>query len=71
MLSSKKNSKASNKAFKDKKEIYSSGSFSEIEVSKYDKWTTKEIDERSEKILDFVNERWHLGLKVADINKLR
>ena len=70
LLSSKKNSKASNKPFKDKKEIYSSGSFNEIEVSKYEKWTTKEIDERSEKILDFMNERWHLGLKVADINKL-
>ena len=70
LLSSKKNSKASNKPFKDKKEIFSSGSFNEIEVSKYDKWTTKEIDERSEKILDFMNERWHLGLKVADISKL-
>jgi hypothetical protein len=63
LLSSKKNSKASNKPFKDKKEIFSSGSFNEIEVSKYDKWTTKEIDERSEKILEFMNERWHLGLK--------
>jgi len=70
LLSKKKNSKASNKPFRDKKEIYSSGSFNEIEVSKYDKWTTKEIDERGEKILDFMNERWNLGLKVADINKL-
>ena len=35
------------------------------------KWTTKEIDERSEKILNFMNDRWHLGLKIADINKLK
>jgi hypothetical protein len=71
LLSSKKNSMASNKPFKDKKELYSVGSFNEIEVSKYDKWTTKEIDERSEKILRFMNNRWCLGLKIADINKLK
>jgi hypothetical protein len=71
LLSPRKNSKASNKNFDKKKEIYSSGSFNEIEVSKYEKWTTKEIDERSEKILDFMNERWHLGLKIADISKLK
>lgn len=71
LLSSKKNSQASNKSFKEKKEIFSAGSFNEIEVSKYEKWTTKEIDERSEKILEFMNERWHLGLKIADIGKLK
>ncbi len=71
LLSKRDNSKVSNKPFKDKKEIFSSGSSSEIEVSKYEKWTTKEIDERSEKILNFMNDRWHLGLKIADINKLK
>jgi uncharacterized protein with ParB-like and HNH nuclease domain len=71
LLSKHRNSKASNKPFKDKKEIYSSGSFNEIEVSKYEKWTTREINERSEKILDFMNKRWHLGLKIADVNKLK
>jgi len=71
LLSSKKNSQGSNKPFKDKKEIFSAGSFNEIEVSKYEKWTTKEIDERSEKILEFMNERWHLGLRIADIAKLK
>jgi hypothetical protein len=62
---------ASNKPFEDKKELYSVGSFNEIEVSKYDKWTTKEIDERSEKILRFMNDRWNLGLNIADINNLK
>lgn len=71
LLSSKKNSIASNKSFEEKKKIYSSGSFNEIEVSKYKNWTTKEIDERSEKILNFMNKRWDLGLKVADIGKLK
>ena len=71
LLSRKKNSKASNKIFIEKKEIYLSGSFSEIEVCKYDKWTTKTINERSEKILDFMNVRWKLGLNVVDIDKLK
>jgi hypothetical protein len=35
------------------------------------KMIIKEIDERSEKILEFMNNRWNLGLKIADIAKLK
>lgn len=67
-VSRPKNSKLSNKAFPIKKSLpddnfgYMYGSYSEIELSEYKNWTSKEILERGLKILSFVEERWDIKL---------
>jgi uncharacterized protein with ParB-like and HNH nuclease domain len=65
------NSTLSNKSFEDKKkhkdtngnEIgYFTGSYSEIEVSQYEKWDEYAILERGLKMLKFLEDRWNIDL---------
>ena len=70
LLSTSKNSSVGNKCFNEKKERYKSGSYSEIEVAQYEKWTPKEIYERGMKLLDFLSERWELEISEEEKEKL-
>jgi len=67
LLSNSKNSSLQNNCFntkdydkKNKQDVFSNGSYCEIEVSKNNKWTAIEIKERGEKILQFLSDRWDL-----------
>jgi hypothetical protein len=70
LLSSSKNSSLGNKCFKDKKEKYKTGSYSEIEVSQYKNWSQKEIYKRGLKLLDFLSERWDIDISNEQKEKL-
>ena len=70
LLSISKNSSLGKKCFKDKKERYKNGSYSEIEVAQYKKWTQKEILKRGEILLEFMSERWELEITQEDKEKL-
>ena len=55
---------------KDGKDIgYYNGSYSEIEVSKQNEWTTETIKERGLSMLQFMEERWKFKFKDWEINK--
>ena len=78
LLSRSKNSKLQNYDFdkkkclknKDGKDIgYYNGSYSEIEVSKQNEWTTETIKERGLSMLQFMEERWRFKFKDWEINK--
>ena len=67
-----KNSELQNKCFefkkkhtnKNGKEVgFFNGSFSEIQVSSYDKWTPKEIFNRGIDMLDFLEDRWDIDFE--------
>ena len=70
LLSTSKNASVGNKCFNEKKERYKSGSYSEIEVAQYEKWTPKEIYERGMKLLDFLSKRWELEISEEEKEKL-
>ena len=61
-LSRSVNSSLQNHIFDKKKERYSRGSHSEAEVAGNRDWTAKEIYERGMRLLEFMNDRWALGL---------
>ena len=71
LLSRSKNSILQNKCFALKKGDtekgntvgFYNGSYSEIEVSRYDKWTKEEIQDRGKKMLDFLDERWGVDIQ--------
>ena len=42
---------------------YENGSYSEVEVSKYDEWTPQTIEERGMAMMKFMAERWDLPIK--------
>ena len=78
LLSRSKNSKLQNCDFekkkclknKDGKDIgYYNGSYSEIEVSKQNEWTTETIKERGLSMLQFMEERWKFKFKDWEIEK--
>ena len=78
LLSRSKNSKLQNYDFekkkclknKDGKDIgYYNGSYSEIEVSKQNEWTTETIKERGLSMLQFMEERWKFKFKDWEIDK--
>lgn len=78
LLSRSKNSKLQNYDFgkkkclknKDGKDIgYYNGSYSEIEVSKQNEWTTETIKERGLSMLQFMEERWKFKFKDWEIEK--
>lgn len=78
LLSRSKNSKLQNYDFdkkkclknKDGKDIgYYNGSYSEIEVSKNEEWTTDEILERGLDMLAFMEERWDFKFEDWEIDK--
>ena len=77
LLSNRKNSALKNNCFnkknydkKNKKEVFAKGSFSDIEVSQNENWTSEEIDNRSKKILRFLSDRWDLEINPEIINKI-
>lgn len=66
-LSSPKNSSLQNQCFEEKKGSpnkpgYIHGSYSEIEVASYTKWTAIEIFSRGLQLLEFMEKRWKLNL---------
>jgi len=70
LLSHSKNSSLGNKCFNVKKEVFSNGSYSEIEVSKNSEWLPSSIDERSDMLLQFLSDRWDLTLPEEIIQKV-
>ncbi len=70
LLSHSKNSSLGNKRFDAKKDLFSNGSYSEIEVSKNSEWLPSSIDERSDMLLQFLSERWELILSDETIQKI-
>ncbi|MBR3499222.1 MAG: DUF262 domain-containing protein [Selenomonadaceae bacterium] len=61
----------SNKSFDEKKEqVYITGSQSEIKVAKNSQWTAAEIYARSQKLIDFMDKHWGLGLSAAQKKSL-
>lgn len=71
-LSKSKNSSLQNDGFDDKKSPkkgrpgYKDGSHSEIEVSNYEEWTSEQILDRGQKILEFMSQRWRIKFKSID-----
>ncbi len=72
LLAHSKNSELQNKCFDLKKKHtningkevgFFNGSFSEIQVSSYDKWTPKEIFKRGIDMLDFLEYRWDINIE--------
>jgi uncharacterized protein with ParB-like and HNH nuclease domain len=76
LLAHSKNSELQNKCFDFKKKHtntntntngkevgFFNGSFSEIQVSSYDKWTSKEIFNRGIDMLDFLEIRWDINIE--------
>lgn len=57
-LSKSKNSSLQNESFDLKKEEYTNGCHSEIEVSKYETWDADSIYNRGIKLLQFMENRW-------------
>ena len=68
LLSQSRNSELSNRRFAEKKHAadgvtgYDTGSYSEIDVSKKQDWTPKEVLERGVKMLEFLEDRWNVKL---------
>ena len=81
LLSRSINSSLQNDNFTDKKDPkknnrgekirngYSDGSHSEIEVSRYEKWTPVEIEKRGMLLLDFMEKRWNFKFGSEDAKK--
>lgn len=69
LLKGKKNIVLSNRNFDFKRDKYTEGSYSQIEVSKYKEWTPKEILERSLKMLEFLEERWNAPINDQHFRK--
>lgn len=72
LLSRSKNSELQNDDFPNKLENkngrgFKNGSYSEIEVSKNKNWTIKEIKERGEKMLEFMDKRWEIDFESWEI----
>jgi len=70
LLSISKNSSLGKRCFKEKKDRYKNGSYSEIEVAQFENWTPKEIYERGLKLLDFMSERWAIEISIDEKHKL-
>jgi hypothetical protein len=70
LLSISKNASLGKKCFENKKKRYKNGSYSEIEVAQYEKWTPKEIYERGMKLLEFLSDRWELEISKEEKEKL-
>ena len=79
LLSQSKNSELQNKCFDFKKKHqnktgdnvgFFNGSYSEIEVSDYKKWTPLEIRDRGLKMLAFLEHRWNIDFKEWDLDKV-
>lgn len=78
LISRSRNSTFQNRCFSDKKNWqdgngnyigYSNGSYSEIEVSRFENWTPEEILKRGIKLLEFMDERWKMRISNNYTNK--
>ncbi len=68
LISKYKNSELLNSSFDKKKEGYKKGSFSEIEIAnENDSWKIKNIKQREEIMLSFLDERWKLNESFSEI----
>jgi uncharacterized protein with ParB-like and HNH nuclease domain len=63
-LSQSKNSSLQNDDFDKKKNGYADGSYSEMEVSRYNEWSAKKIYNRGLDLINFIEKRW--DIKIAD-----
>jgi len=70
ILKNGKNSSLGNLGWTDKKNRFSTGSYNEIEISKSNEWTAKEIYERGMKMLSFLEAKID-GLKFTEEEKLK
>ena len=70
LLSKSYNSMLGNSCFEDKKEIFSSASYSTIQISQNDKWTQESILKRGSDILNFMSLRWNIAIPNEEIAKL-
>ncbi len=70
LLASRKNSAIQNSCFSEKKEIFSQGSYSEIEVSKNIKWSPTEIKTRTRMLIEFLSYRWDIEITEEQYEKL-
>jgi len=70
LLSTSKNSSLKNNCFKVKKDVFSLGSYSQIEVSKNSSWTPYKIKQRGRKILNFLSYRWDIEIEKSMIKEL-
>lgn len=70
LLSTSKNSSLKNNCFKVKKNVFSLGSYSQIEVSKNSSWTPYKIKQRGRKILNFLSYRWDIKIEKSIIKEL-
>lgn len=68
ILKDGKNSSLGNRSWEEKKERFSTGSYNEIEISKYESWTKAEIAERGLKMLNLLVSRFE-GLSLSDDEK--
>lgn len=55
------NSELSNKPYSEKRQRYTKGSQSQIEISQTKKWDKNAIVKRSKRLLDFMFERWEIN----------
>jgi len=69
ILKGGKNSSLGKKGWKEKKERFRTGSYNEIEISKHDKWTHKNISERGKEMLKFLETKVS-GLTFTDCEAL-
>ena len=60
LLSKSHNPKLGNRPFSEKKEVFRRASYSAIEISDYSDWTPESVNDRREKLLAFLVERWNL-----------
>lgn len=60
LLNRSKNSALSRKPFPEKKVMYQNGTFSEIEIAKYDDWNAGTIIERSLILMRYMEKKWNI-----------
>jgi len=70
LLSTHHNSSIGNNCFEVKRDVFSTSSYSAIEISKYTDWTIENIIHRGEKILTFMSERWNIEFTDESKEKL-
>lgn len=63
LLSKSTNSSLKNNPFNIKKERFSTDSYSAIQISKSENWTSSEVLRRREKMLNFLDENWDIKIK--------
>ncbi len=71
ILKNGKNSSLGNISWAEKKERFRTGSYNEIDISKYDNWTKDKISQRGTEMLNFLESKIHgLNFSEDDIEKI-